>query len=697
MTAQNSLILEQEKELLRLKTAREKVGDGWSAALPKLNKDIKNQTAALAASKLELKEIKQEQKEATAAVKEFNDVRKGSLMEDIKNYKVFGLSINGIGKAFGKIIPAAKAAFATIKAGMISTGIGALLVAFGSLVAWFTQTKAGAEALSKIFAVVGTAVKVFVDRLISYGKLLASIVTLDFKGMASNAKAAFGGIGEELKKEIKLAMELADATHRLADAERALKVETSQRKAEIEDLKLKSQDLNLTEQERLDALEKAGAIETRLMADRVANAEEAVRIQQQQMSMSKDLAADLDKLAEKEIALANIRRESARTQTTITMKANRIRKQVAAKEEAAQKAWISRQNEKIRKQNEVVIKFNEMWQDEFIKQMSNEQSKENALAKLRFDAREEEIMKNVFDEEKRTALIAKNFTHHENELREIRKKFRKKDEEVKKQSAADLLAIENETFLIGIENERDKADESLRIQKELELKSVEGRVDTAELQAAIEDKYIALSKEKKDLEAEQDKARAKEVAAAKVELLAQGLAVFSKILDVQGQDLENNYKKEKKLAEANGKSTEGIEAKYEKKRKALAKKQKKVKVGLAIIDTYQSAVAAYAAGLSIPGPTGLVMGPVSAALAVAAGLANVAMIMKTDVGGGGGGGGGAGGGGAPAPAPPAKQMMSGAFNLEGGEEPEPLKAFVVTDEMTDSQNQLSNIRRRATI
>ena len=42
-------------------------------------------------------------------------------------------------------------------------------------------------------------------------------------------------------------------------------------------------------------------------------------------------------------------------------------------------------------------------------------------------------------------------------------------------------------------------------------------------------------------------------------------------------------------------------------------------------------------------------------------------------------------------------MLGGAFTLGGGQQPEPLKAFVVTDEMTNSQNQLANIRRRATI
>jgi hypothetical protein len=42
-------------------------------------------------------------------------------------------------------------------------------------------------------------------------------------------------------------------------------------------------------------------------------------------------------------------------------------------------------------------------------------------------------------------------------------------------------------------------------------------------------------------------------------------------------------------------------------------------------------------------------------------------------------------------------MMSGAFQLGGGVKPEPLEAYVITDEMSNSQSQLANIRRRATI
>ena len=111
----------------------------------------------------------------------------------------------------------------------------------------------------------------------------------------------------------------------------------------------------------------------------------------------------------------------------------------------------------------------------------------------------------------------------------------------------------------------------------------------------------------------------------------------------------------------------------------------------ATIDTYASAQAAYnsLAGIPVVGP---VLGGIAAAAAVAMGMKNIQAIKSANSGGGGGGNNPP-----PAPSPPAPQMMSGAFDISGGIEPEATKAYVVTDEMSNSQNQLANIRRRATI
>ena len=178
----------------------------------------------------------------------------------------------------------------------------------------------------------------------------------------------------------------------------------------------------------------------------------------------------------------------------------------------------------------------------------------------------------------------------------------------------------------------------------------------------------------------------------KNELAMKSFQLVGSHLDASMSELESSYAKEKALAEANGQDTTAIDEKYEAKRKKIAEQQKVFKVAEALITTYQMASLAYKDGLEAGGPVGLVLGPIAAGVAVLAGLANVRQILAQDVGGGGGGN-------TPSPSstPPAPQMMSGAFQLEGGQEPEPLQAYVVSDDITNNQNKLAIIRRRATI
>ena len=117
---------------------------------------------------------------------------------------------------------------------------------------------------------------------------------------------------------------------------------------------------------------------------------------------------------------------------------------------------------------------------------------------------------------------------------------------------------------------------------------------------------------------------------------------------------------------------------------SLAGDNKQLAVGSAIMDTYVGANKAFAQGGTV--------GFITAAAVIAAGLKNVQTILSTDVGDGGGGGLVAA-----APQPPAPQMMSGAFELTGGQAVEPVQAYVVSDDITNNQNKLAIIRRRATI
>lgn len=179
-------------------------------------------------------------------------------------------------------------------------------------------------------------------------------------------------------------------------------------------------------------------------------------------------------------------------------------------------------------------------------------------------------------------------------------------------------------------------------------------------------------------------------------------------IDLELAALENEYNEKIRLAKLAGEDTVALEKEYSRKRtqitndavldqvaaygqlagalSSLAGDNKELAAASAIIDTYVGANKAFAQGGAL--------GFISAAAVIVQGLANVRKIYETNVPGSS-----MGGGSAPAPeaAPPTPQLMSGAFALTGGRPDQPIQAYVVSDDITNSQNGLAQIRRRATI
>lgn len=122
---------------------------------------------------------------------------------------------------------------------------------------------------------------------------------------------------------------------------------------------------------------------------------------------------------------------------------------------------------------------------------------------------------------------------------------------------------------------------------------------------------------------------------------------------------------------------------------------KGVAVAQATMDTYKGAVAAYAAGSSVGGPAGLVLGPVMAGLAVAAGLANIKKILATKPieKGAPSAAGAAGGGGAPQA--PSFNLVQGTGSNQIAQsintQQQPVQAFVVSSNVTTAQSMDRNI------
>lgn len=517
----------------------------------------------------------------------------GDVSKDAGNaaaeFKVMGVSLNGVKKGFASAGVAAKSMFGSLKAGLISTGIGAFVILVGSLIAYFKSTKDGAEKLERALAGFGAVVSVITDRLSGFGKVIVSAfedpqqavmdlwqaiktnllnrvqgmidafgfvgkavesaLDFDWDGMKENAAGftesmvqvatgvddltgkmaeGFKSLAKEINNDVTAAMKLKGLTQDLIDEEREFNKVRAQTRQEIQKARLDALDESKTAEERLAAVQRANELELKTTEDVLEMQRRKIAIQKETMALSENMAEDLDELAALEVGLIDLQTQSFQTQKRLATEMETLTNEIRANEKAAEKERI--------------------------------------------------------DSEK-----------------------------------LDLKAFED----FKLERIKNETDEEFKI-----------RIAAAE----------KLAKKQKALDELTEKEKQKTI--------GMGFA-----------------------------AAEQLAGKSEAASKAVA-------VAKTIFNTQQGIMNAMA---NVPAPFNIAQAVATGVM----GATSIQKILSTSSEGGGGGGGSVS---APTtPATPAPQMMSGAFDLTGGLEPEPMKAFVVTDEMTNSQNQLANIRRRATI
>ena len=275
------------------------------------------------------------------------------------------------------------------KVAIASTGIGLLVIALGSLVAYFTQSKRGSELLAQAMAGLKAVFGVITDLAISLGEgivnafqnpkqaltdfadlikqnvqdkingildtlgLLGSAAKKLFEGDFSGAledagKAAttfvkevspvgdiikigeaaaekFGEVAEAVSLAAVKAAALEKAQQKLADQQRETLVLTAKERAEIKALNLVAEDTTKSIEDRIAAAEQAGEKERALFERRRAEAEEALRIRREQNELSESSAEDLQAEAELEAAVYALQQESLELQTTLQNKLNTLK------------------------------------------------------------------------------------------------------------------------------------------------------------------------------------------------------------------------------------------------------------------------------------------------------------------------------------------------------------------------------------
>ena len=168
-------IAEQQVELARLKSIQDSIPkEAYFAGQSKLNDKIKEITSSLREEKASLKQLKAEQKLANKVTRDATTARKrnnNAAIRGIQHFQVMGVSIRSIKNMLRGTIPMFKLLFGTIRKGIRSTGIGALILAIIAIGTSMKNSVAGGKAFKAMMDGIGVVTGAIVDSLTYLGAL----------------------------------------------------------------------------------------------------------------------------------------------------------------------------------------------------------------------------------------------------------------------------------------------------------------------------------------------------------------------------------------------------------------------------------------------------------------------------------------------------------------------------------------------
>tara|TARA_R110002020_G_scaffold164573_1_gene351370 strand:- start:10873 stop:12990 length:2118 start_codon:yes stop_codon:yes gene_type:complete len=674
----------------------------------------------------DIKDLSKNTKDATKNTENLTDATKDAWGE----VSIMGISLKSVKAGFVSASTSAKAMFSSVKAGLISTGIGVFVIAIGSLIAYFTQSERGAEQMKVALAFLGgimtkltdTAimlgewlVKLFTDpvgalkdlgnaiienimnrleAVVNYSKgvakVLKGVFTMDWKsvkeGANESAKAMVqlttgmdmdkvAKFGDELMKTANAMANLEKRTNKLKDSNRDLNVEFAERRAEIEELKMIAEDLSKNEETRLKATQDAFAIEQELLDKRVANAEEELRIQQETMALGENVEEDLDREAQLMINLANIRQESATKQIELNNKLNSIKREIDAKDKTSHDEFVRQENEK-KKLIQDRIKANQDVLAGLETAFMNETELRDHNA-LKLKQQQEASAKQLLDDtrqQQQALLDAGTIT-----AEQMRATMKEANATYGEQMSDILLLFNDSTnaFEITVDVKKEKLLQTLA-EMGYDLEQFEG-FSKEMLQKQIDEntEFVEGLKERNE------------------KLLASAQSFLNSFSSLQQTTAQNNMNALQEQYDNGTISQEEFEKKKENIEADALKKQKRMAMIQLAVDTasaISSAVAGATASATGTGPLAVVSQPlfIATMLTTLFGAFATAKGILSQVPGGGGGGGG--GNNSPSPTN-TSGLMSQFDNMlpntlsetMGTDENEPIQAYVVETDISDAQ------------
>jgi len=397
--------------------------------------------------------------------------------DELNKAREEGASISGsLDMATGGAVTGFKKAAAGVKtfitglkmtrAALIATGIGAFVVIVGALVSAFLKTEKASRKLEVIFSGIGAALELVQRRAQAVGGFLVGMFTKGVSQAAADFKQELDEMPKSIDEVRRAAMALTRAQQALTDSQIQMIRRRAEDRASIKDYNMIAEDTTRTLEEREEAAQNAIAIEKQLMADRLALAEEELRIHEAQMAMSEDTEEDRRRQAELFAEVANLQTESVELQTTLNNKLNTIRAEAARKAEEEAKRIADAAAEKRKAEEEAAA--------EIVKSEQEVIDALDARDRATLDARTKEILAledfyNLqLDKAGENAELQKQIEEQrETELAALRQKFREEDSakaEEKRQKDAEAAQQAREDNLT---REREALQAEMSLKKEL--------------------------------------------------------------------------------------------------------------------------------------------------------------------------------------------------------------------------------------
>ena len=430
---------------------------------------------------------------------------KSELSDVILQYKEGSVSANamsGAQRAAAISSNLLSTALKILKVALIATGIGAIVVLLGSLVAWMTKTQKGTEFLSNVMASFGAIVNVLIDRVAKFGGALVKLFSGDFSGAWNDMKDSAKGLGEEITNDAKQAWALNDAMQQLEKQETMLTMKRAASRAEIEKMKLIADDTTKTLKERTVAAQKAYDMENELqkesidigkkklanllgqveltdevnelisqMAQGAITADEAIS----KLGISESTVDDLKEFAQ---VFSDVAQKEMETYTRNKETQNKIN---SMKKEAADKAKVAKEKE---------IEVIRQAEDAMLALLKDGAEKQRQQITLQY-SREIEDLKKKLKEEHNLTIKAKDAIRETIRLKEQQLQVdlqKLSDENLKKviEDRQKLISLQLESVKSGSDQEYQLKMQQLISQRDMELSNTEL---TEQMKLAILDKY----------------------------------------------------------------------------------------------------------------------------------------------------------------------------------------------------------------